>query len=551
MTVEFWIGQEFDTTHERHALKRFLDDMQAKYGHSNDTYFILANFSLMGKQIDLTVLKRDAIIVIDLKERNEPFRARENGPWLTLSTHREIKGSDKQNPLEQVKNYRKRWMSYLNKHQSEFLAQGNSMDRTHTSAIVAISPTLHPDTQDELPYLKWFHLVGLDDLPQTIYEETSRELNFSGKELRKLVQMLNLRRGDSTDGGLWEPPPLFGPGRAPPLPPLVVGRDAALQELKSRIGLNGKHKRTSTQVLTAVHGWPGVGKTTLAAMLAHDRQIITTFGDGVLWTSLGEVPNLLSELTKWGDALKIDDMRQVRTLDEASTKLTAHLRDKRMLLIVDDVWKHEHAVPFQVGGKECATLITTRLNTVARVLAARPDDVYKLDVLSDTQSLKLLKILASTVVEQYPEECLELIHDLEGLPLALQVAGHLLNAEASLGFSVADLLTELREGRKLIEAQAPADRADVATQTTPTVAALLKKSTDCLDEETRDYFAFLGAFAPRPATFDLEDMAEVWGVEDAKPIVRELEGRGLLEPVGGRFWMHALLVMHAKSMLEV
>ncbi len=207
MSVEFWIGQEFDTTHERHALKRFLDDMQARYGHSSDTYFILVNFSLLGKQIDLTVLKRDAVIVIDLKECAEPFQARENGPWLTLSTQREIKGSDKQNPLEQVNDYRKRWMSYLKEHQSKFLAQVNSMNFTHTSAVVAISPTLHPDTQDKLPNLIWFHLVGLDDLPQTIYEETSRELNFSGKELRKLVKMLNLRRGDSTHGGLWEPPP--------------------------------------------------------------------------------------------------------------------------------------------------------------------------------------------------------------------------------------------------------------------------------------------------------------------------------------------------------
>ena len=35
MPVELWMDQEFDRTHERHALKHFLDDMQARFGHSS------------------------------------------------------------------------------------------------------------------------------------------------------------------------------------------------------------------------------------------------------------------------------------------------------------------------------------------------------------------------------------------------------------------------------------------------------------------------------------------------------------------------------------
>jgi len=79
---------------------------------------------------------------------------------------------------------------------------------------------------------------------------------------------------------------------------------------------------------------------------------------------------------------------------------------------------------------------------------------------------------------------------------------------------------------------------------------LLKNSTDRLDEQTRECFAYLGAFAPKPATFDINAMKFVWQVEDARPIVRELVNRGLLEPVGGRFQMHALLVAHARSLCE-
>jgi len=222
-----------------------------------------------------------------------------------------------------------------------------------------------------------------------------------------------------------------------------------------------------------------------------------------------------------------------------------------MLLIVDDVWEPEHAVPFRVGGAACAMLITTRVSSVAQALAPTPDDIYKLAVLSDEKSLELLQLLAPTVVAQFPNESLDLVHELEGLPLALQVAGHMLNAE------VQELLTELREGAKkyesdkLLGAKAPADRVDLATETTPTVAVLLQKSTEHLEADVRVSFAYLGAFAPKPATFDLDAMAYVWEKEDPKPVARTLVDRGLLEfiPEMGRYQMHALVVMHAKSLL--
>jgi len=162
----------------------------------------------------------------------------------------------------------------------------------------------------------------------------------------------------------------------------------------------------------------------------------------------------------------------------------------------------------------------------------------------------LITLLAPTVVAENEATSRELVKDLEGLPLAIQVAGRLLHTEASYGFGVEQLLVDIREGARLIQAQAPADRAEVARETTPTVAALLKKSTDLLDAHTLDCFAYLGAFAPKPATFDAAAMQAVWEVDDPRPIIRTLVDRGLLEPSGqGRFWMHAVLVSHAKSFL--
>jgi hypothetical protein len=80
---------------------------------------------------------------------------------------------------------------------------------------------------------------------------------------------------------------------------------------------------------------------------------------------------------------------------------------------------------------------------------------------------------------------------------------------------------------------------------------LLKRSTDRLDDLSRERFALLGVFAPKPATFDLKAIAAVWGVDNPRPSVRELVDRGLMEPIGGGYFqIHALLVAHARAMVE-
>lgn len=347
-------------------------------------------------------------------------------------------------------------------------------------------------------------------------------------------------------------PLVHKPGLAPPVPPLVIGREDAIGELKGRLLAKRNTENGTLQILTAVRGWPGVGKTTLACVLAHDDDVSRCLPDGVLWVSLGPTPDILSQLISWGLALGNEGLARVKNLEEAHHLLSAMLRQKRFLLIIDDVWKPEHARPFMIGGLDCATLITTRLSSVAHIIAPTSEHVYCLPVLSDESALTLLTRIAPTVVRDYSQDVAELIHELEGLPLAIQVAGRLLHIESQYGFGIKDLLDELRLGARLLEAQAPTDRSMIFLETTPTVAALLQKSTDCLDEITREHFALLGVFAPKPATFDLEAIKYMWQTEDPKPTIRALVDRGLLETVtgNGRFQMHALLVRHADSLFR-
>jgi hypothetical protein len=336
---------------------------------------------------------------------------------------------------------------------------------------------------------------------------------------------------------------------APPSPALVMGREDDLLRLKARFGIGTDQPMRPRTVL---RGLPGVGKTTLVTALAHDPDVAVAFPDGVLWASVGEQPDPFAELNRWRRALTKGDAEQPRNLEQVMDQVRRLLRDKRMLLIVDDVWEADAAAPFAIAGAGSATLITTRLRDVAYRLAVTEDDVYLLDRLSDGKALELLARLAPSVVKQHPQESRELVDQLEGLPLAIRVAGRLVAARAPLGWGIKDLVAELTAGEGLLRQVAPEDRYDPVTKTIPTISLLLQKSTDRLDQETRKRFAYLGPFAPKPATFDLEDMQAVWEVDDARPTARQLADRGLLEPIigTGRFQMHALLVMHARSLLQ-
>lgn len=336
----------------------------------------------------------------------------------------------------------------------------------------------------------------------------------------------------------------FAVGSAPPIPGLFVGRDKEVAELKER--LMGKE---DTTLLTAVRGWPGVGKTSLAAVIAHQEELKTEF-PVVLWAALGQNPSVAAELGNWITALGSRPI-DYPTVKARREHLAAMLRRRKALLIIDDVWDAAHVQPFLVGGSECRTLVTTREPEIARTLGLAQQNIYRLLELDETHSLQILKHLAPKAVAVDPEGTRGLIKALEGLPLALHVAGRLLAAEAELDLGVADLLDELAEGTLLLQEKAPADRADLASGTIPTVVTLLEHSTNRLDMMSRERFALLGLFVSKPATFSAPAVAAAWGVDDPRPTLRILVNRGLVEPISnGRYQLHALLADHAKSMWE-
>lgn len=560
MTVAYWIGEPFDTSHEREAVQEFVRQMENRFGNSDVPYHILANFRLNGNQLDLTILKPDAIIVVDLKRFSDPFRATENGRWRTLEGSKQVGSSGFDNPLQQVSRYRRHWIDYLDSVRNQIASIGHHARIDYAiGAVVAIDPVLPEGTENALPSrLVWFELTGFDQLLDTIHNRTSRELTLAASELTRLVSLLNLNPGSTRTGGLTYEvvKGRYRRGGVPHLPPLFVGREQDIADLKQRLGVQrvqvaASDERSNLQVMTAMRGWPGVGKTTLATALAYEHDVVETFSDGIVWASLGESPDGAQILRRWANELGVKLSDDSASLPALSQELSLALHNRAILAIIDDVWQAAHAEPLCIAGRYGAMLITTRLDEVARALAARSQDIFVLNVLSEEASLALLQELAPGVVADFPQESTELVKALEGLPLALRVAGRVLHTEYERGFTIRDLLDELP--KLVLEQPAPSDRTDYVNATTPTVRALLKKSTDLLSEETRIYYAYLGAFAPKPAVFlGYEDVAQrIWEIDEreARQVFGELMDYGLLERQDDYYTIHALLVLHAQSLL--
>src|SRR5205823_14572934 len=119
------------------------------------------------------------------------------------------------------------------------------------------------------------------------------------------------------------------------------------------------------------------------------------FPDGVLWTALGQHPNLFSSLGAWARSLGIEDILRIPTLTDAVTRTRKALLSRAMLLIVDDAWSVDDVTPFlTLSTERSRLLITTRRPAIAQELTTVPIIQYRLPVLDESDAFKLLWNLA-------------------------------------------------------------------------------------------------------------------------------------------------------------
>jgi NB-ARC domain/APAF-1 helical domain len=294
-----------------------------------------------------------------------------------------------------------------------------------------------------------------------------------------------------------------------------VDRPEYSQDLKTR--LLTESSDNSTLVITAIHGLGSVGKSTLAAALAHDKDVQTHFCDGILWAILGQQPNLLSLLSGWVQALG-DYNFKATSVEAASNQLRTLLYDKAVLLVVDDAWNPENAQPFNVGGARCQVLVTTREAGIAQVLGA---STYSLDVMQPSQAMELLtKKLGRKLTDTEIQPAEVLAKELGYLPLALELAAVQVAGGISWTVLVQDMQKEVARLRT-IDDKAARDANDETSLKRLSLTASLNLSIQRLSQETRENFIWLGIL-PEDVTITGQMAVTLWDMDDERDAADEL-----------------------------
>jgi transcriptional regulator with XRE-family HTH domain/tetratricopeptide (TPR) repeat protein len=329
----------------------------------------------------------------------------------------------------------------------------------------------------------------------------------------------------------------------------LIGRDALLAQLKQLICTGGN------LALTAINGLPGVGKTALAVALATDREVQAHFRDGILWVGLGTQPNVLGLLAHWGMLLDVSskNIEDVSSWEAWGKALHAAIGTRRMLLIIDDAWKIEEALAFQIGGPNCAHLLTTRIPQIAFTFAR--ERAVEIPQLDDADGLVLMARFAPEIISKEAESAYTLVRSVGALPLALTLMGKYLASQAftkqprRLRAAIAQLQDAERRLRLSVPTPITARSPSMPAGMPLSLHAAIAVSDQQISKEAHDALQALSVLPAKPNSFSEEMALAVAGI--AVEVLDELSDAGLLESSGpGRYTLHQTISDYAKIQSE-
>ncbi len=179
--------------------------------------------------------------------------------------------------------------------------------------------------------------------------------------------------------------------------------------------------------LVAVYGPGGFGKTTLATQVCHDPQVRQLFAQ-IVWVETGEqctparLVQLISDL-----CVHLEGTRPaLADPEQAGFHLARVLGDRRVLMVIDNVWSAADLAPFLLGGAACVRLVTTRN---VRVCPARA----RLVRLGPMSATEIRELLSRSVSHLGTQETARLADLCGGWPLLATVVGSNVDQDIAAG----------------------------------------------------------------------------------------------------------------------
>ena len=315
-----------------------------------------------------------------------------------------------------------------------------------------------------------------------------------------------------------------------------TGRAAELAWINELVGVDSSPGVAGVGLIT---GPAGLGKTTFAVRAAYILQ--PSFPDGVFFLDLfGMSPQPLTTddaLAQLLHALGVADQQIPGDISGRASLYRSLLRDKRVLVVLDNAGSEEQVRPLLPGAGEGVALVTSR-----RLLAGL-EGVRRLGLgplpLPEATGL-LTGILGERSASDEESALIQLAQLCGGLPLALRIIGNRLVSRP--GWSTEELVARMTDEEHRLGQLKAGDLE---------IAAAFEMSYEQLGTTARQVFRRLALVPGRD--FDAALAARLGGIpiEEAWDALDELVDLGLLQDSGaGRYRFHDLVRLFARDRLH-
>lgn len=288
-----------------------------------------------------------------------------------------------------------------------------------------------------------------------------------------------------------------------------------------------------------ITGSAGLGKTTLTIRVAHALQ--PDFPDGVFFLDLFGMSSqplpvdvALGTLLR---ALGIADQKIPADVTGRASLYRSLLRDRRVLIVLDNAASEEQVRPLLPGGGVGRTLVTSR-RLLAGLEGVRRLALGPLPLLEATELLT--GILQDRGASDEESAVGQLAQLCGGLPLALRIAGNRLVSRP--GWNAADLAARLTNEERRLDQLSAGDLK---------IATAFGLSYEQLAASTRRLFRRLALVPGRNFDAALAAVAGGTSIEEAWDALDELVDLGLLQDnTSGRYRFHDLVRLFARDRLQ-